>query len=90
MNRKINHVTVIGSGVMGSAIACHFANIGVAVLLLDIVPKELLEAEKKKGLSLKDKAVRNRIVNTALQKAIKSKPAPLYTKNLPLASLPET
>ena len=80
MNRKINHVTVIGSGVMGSAIACHFANIGVAVLLLDIVPKELLEAEKKKGLSLKDKAVRNRIVNTALQKAIKSKPAPLYTK----------
>lgn len=80
MNRNINQVTVIGSGVMGSAIACHFANIGVQVLLLDIVPKELTDTEKKKGLSLQDKAVRNRIVNDDLAKALKTNPSPIYDK----------
>src|SRR5690554_2413993 len=79
--RRINKVAVIGSGIMGSGIACHFANIGVEVLLLDIVPRELNDAEKKKGLTLEDKVVRNRIVNTELQKAIKSNPAPLYHKD---------
>lgn len=79
--RRINKVAVIGSGVMGSAIACHFANIGVKVLLLDIVPRELSEAEQKKGLTLESKQVRNRIVNDALQAAIKSNPAPLYRKD---------
>lgn len=79
--RRINKVAVIGSGIMGSAIACHFANIGVEVLLLDIIPRELTDAEKKKGLTLQDKAIRNRIVNEALQKAIKSNPAPLYHKD---------
>jgi 3-hydroxyacyl-CoA dehydrogenase len=48
MKRTIKKVAVIGSGIMGS-IACHFANIGVEVLLLDIVPRELTEAETKKG-----------------------------------------
>jgi len=79
--RRINKVAVIGSGIMGSGIACHFANIGVEVLLLDIVPRELNDAEKKKGLTLEDKVVRNRIVNEDLQKAIKSNPAPLYHKD---------
>ncbi|HNP66670.1 MAG TPA: 3-hydroxyacyl-CoA dehydrogenase/enoyl-CoA hydratase family protein [Aequorivita sp.] len=79
--RRINKVAVIGSGIMGSGIACHFANIGVEVLLLDIVPRELNDAEKKKGLTLEDKVVRNRIVNDDLQKAIKSNPAPLYHKD---------
>src|SRR5690606_11045773 len=79
--RRINKVAVIGSGVMGSAIACHFANIGVEVLLLDIVPRELSEAEQKKGHTLESKQVRNRIVNDALQAAIKSNPAPLYKKD---------
>lgn len=79
--RRINKVAVIGSGIMGSGIACHFANIGVEVLLLDIVPRELTDAEKKKGLTLEDKQVRNRIVNEDLQKAIKSNPAPLYHKD---------
>ncbi len=79
--RRINKVAVIGSGIMGSGIACHFANIGVEVLLLDIVPRELTDAEKKKGLTLEDKVVRNRIVNDDLQKAIKSNPAPLYHKD---------
>lgn len=79
--RRINKVAVIGSGIMGSGIACHFANIGVEVLLLDIVPRELNDDEKKKGLTLEDKVVRNRIVDGDLQKAIKSNPAPLYHKD---------
>ena len=78
MKRRINKVAVIGSGIMGSGIACHFANIGVEVLLLDIVPRELNDKEKKKGLSLDDKVVRNRIVNDALQASVKSKPSPIY------------
>lgn len=79
--RRIEKVAVIGSGIMGSGIACHFANIGVQVLLLDIVPRELSDAEKAKGLSLEDKVVRNRLVNNALTAAIKSRPAPLYHKD---------
>ncbi|TRZ43693.1 3-hydroxyacyl-CoA dehydrogenase/enoyl-CoA hydratase family protein [Robertkochia solimangrovi] len=78
MTRRIKKVAVIGSGIMGSGIACHFANIGAEVLLLDIVPRELNEKEKAKGLTLDDKAVRNRIVNENLQTAIKSKPSPIY------------
>jgi 3-hydroxyacyl-CoA dehydrogenase len=79
--RRIEKVAVIGSGIMGSGIACHFANIGVEVLLLDIVPRELTDTEKAKGLSLEDKVVRNRLVNNALTAAIKSRPAPLYHKD---------
>ncbi|WP_435622760.1 3-hydroxyacyl-CoA dehydrogenase/enoyl-CoA hydratase family protein [Flagellimonas sp.] len=80
MRRHINKVAVIGSGIMGSGIACHFANIGVEVLLLDIVPRELNDKEKAKGLSLTDKIVRNRIVNDSLAGALKSKPSPIYHK----------
>ncbi|VAW13257.1 3-hydroxyacyl-CoA dehydrogenase [fadN-fadA-fadE operon] / Enoyl-CoA hydratase [fadN-fadA-fadE operon] [hydrothermal vent metagenome] len=80
MNKHINKVAVIGSGIMGSGIACHFANIGVEVLLLDIVPRELNDKEKAKGLSLEDKVVRNRLVNDSLAAALKSKPAPIYHK----------
>ncbi len=78
MKRRINKVAVIGSGIMGSGIACHFANIGVEVLLLDIVPRELTDREKAKGLSLKDGVVRNRLVNDSLARALKSKPSPIY------------
>lgn len=81
MKRRINKVAVIGSGIMGSGIACHFANIGVEVLLLDIVPRELNEKEKKKGLTLEDKEVRDRLVNNSLQSALKSKPSPIYHKD---------
>ena len=59
--RRINKVAVIGSGIMGSRIACHFANIGVEVLLLDIVPKELNEKESAKGLTLDSPAVKKRV-----------------------------
>ncbi len=78
MNKHIKKVAVIGSGIMGSGIACHFANIGVEVLLLDIVPRELNDKEKAKGLTLQDKVVRNRMVNDSLTAALKSKPSPIY------------
>ncbi len=80
MNRTIKKVAVLGSGVMGSRIACHFANVGCEVLLLDIVPRELLPAETAKGLTIESKVVRNRIVNDALQFALKSTPSPIYDK----------
>ncbi|TGV02671.1 3-hydroxyacyl-CoA dehydrogenase/enoyl-CoA hydratase family protein [Flavivirga rizhaonensis] len=76
--RRIKKVAIIGSGIMGSGIACHFANIGVDVLLLDIVPRELNDKEKSKGLTLEDKVVRNRLVNDALAASLKSKPSPIY------------
>lgn len=82
MKRNISKVAVLGSGIMGSGIACHFANIGVEVLLLDICPSELNESEKQKNLSLDSKAVKNRIVNEMFNKCIKSKPSPIYSKNL--------
>ena len=81
MTRRIKKVAVLGSGVMGSGIACHFANIGLQVLLIDIVPKEPTEEEKSKGLGMNDKQVRNRIVNTALTTALKSKPSPIYKQS---------
>jgi 3-hydroxyacyl-CoA dehydrogenase len=80
MKRSIKKVAVLGSGVMGSAIACHFANVGCEVLLLDIAPKELTDEEKKKGLTLDSKAVKNRIVQSSLDKSIKSNPAPLMSR----------
>ena len=79
-NRSINKIAIIGSGIMGSGIACHFANIGVEVLLLDIVPNKLNEKEKAKGFVLNDRIVRNRIVNNALKNTLKSKPSPIYSK----------
>lgn len=81
MKRFINKVAIIGSGVMGSRIACHFANIGVNLLLLDITPNELNDKEKAKGLTLDSKLVKNRIVNEALQFALKSNPSPIYSKS---------
>lgn len=81
MSRTIKKVAVLGSGVMGSRIACHFANIGCEVVLLDIVPRETDDAEKAKGLTLENKAVRNRIVNNSLQFALSSNPSPIYRKS---------
>ncbi|MEN8776080.1 MAG: 3-hydroxyacyl-CoA dehydrogenase NAD-binding domain-containing protein, partial [Polaribacter sp.] len=80
MTRRIKKVAIIGSGIMGSGIACHFANIGVEVLLLDIIPRELSDKEKAKGLTLEDKVVRNRLVNDALTASLKSKPSPIYNQ----------
>jgi 3-hydroxyacyl-CoA dehydrogenase len=80
MKRSIRKIAILGSGVMGSAIACHFANVGCEVLLLDIAPKELTEEEKAKGLTLESKVVRNRIVQSSFDRSIKSNPAPLMSK----------
>ena len=73
-NRKIKKVAVLGSGVMGSRLACHFANIGLQTYLLDIVPFDLKEEEKTIP------AARNRIVNAALDSTLKSNPSPIYDK----------
>ena len=73
VNRNIRKVAVLGSGIMGSRIACHFAGIGLQVLLLDIVPNEAKDSENK--------TVRNKLVNDALQAAIKSNPSPLYAQD---------
>jgi len=80
MKRSIRKVAVLGSGVMGSAIACHFANIGCEVMLLDIAPKELTDEEKAKGLTPDHKAVKNRIVQSSFERSVKSNPGPLYSK----------
>lgn len=78
---QIKKAAVLGSGVMGSGIAAHLANIGLPTLLLDIVPRELTEEEKAKGLTLADKKVRNRFASDALKKLLKQKPSPLTSKN---------
>jgi len=74
LKRIIKKVAVLGSGVMGSRIACHYAGVGLQVLLLDILPKDLPEDAKP--------AARNKIVNDALTAAIKSNPSPVYTKDV--------
>ena len=78
--RQINRVAVLGAGVMGATIAAHLANGGLDVLMLDIVPRELTEQEKAKGLTLEDRMVRDRIAREGLQGLMKMKPAPFYLK----------
>lgn len=71
--KKVQKIAILGSGIMGTGIACHFANAGFDVLLLDMVPKELDPAEK-------DPAKRNMLANASLKQAMKTDPAPLFTK----------
>jgi 3-hydroxyacyl-CoA dehydrogenase len=80
MERKIRKAAVLGSGVMGAGIAAHLANVGIPTYLLDIVPRELTEEESKKGLTLADAVVRNRIAQAGKERLLKEKPAPLYDK----------
>ncbi len=77
----INYVTVIGAGTMGAAIAGHLANAGVPVTLLDIVPPELTPEESAAGLTLEDRKVRNRFVETGFGRMLKAKPSNLFTKS---------
>ena len=74
MQFRIKKVAVLGSGVMGSGISCQLANVGLEVLMLDILPSKLSDDEKNNRL------IRNKVAKNALDKAIKSKPAPLYNK----------
>lgn len=82
MTYKVHKAVVVGAGTMGAAIAAHLANAGIPVTLLDIVPRELTDKEEAKGLTLEDAAVRNRIVNDGLQRAVKSRPASFFSKEL--------
>jgi 3-hydroxyacyl-CoA dehydrogenase len=78
MDKRIKRAGVIGAGVMGATIAAQLANVGIEAILLDIVPPELNEDEKKKGLTKETKAFRNRFSQNGLQTALKSKPASFY------------
>ncbi|MEE8483604.1 MAG: 3-hydroxyacyl-CoA dehydrogenase/enoyl-CoA hydratase family protein [Nitrospinota bacterium] len=78
---QINRAAVLGAGVMGSTIAAHLANAGLEVLLLDIVPKDLTDDEKAKGLTLESPQVRNRFALKGLEGALKAKPAAFYIKD---------
>src|SRR5690348_9802691 len=79
MAYKIERVGVLGAGVMGAGIAAHLTNAGIPVTLLDIVPNKLTPDEEKQGLTLQDKAVRNRLANKGLETALKASPAAFYT-----------
>jgi len=76
----IRKAAVLGAGVMGSAIAGHLANVGIPSFLLDIVPQELTEEERKKGLTLESPEVRNRFSTMGKKKIQEISPSPLYLK----------
>jgi 3-hydroxyacyl-CoA dehydrogenase len=78
MHLKIRNVGIIGAGTMGAGIAGHLANVGIPSVLLDIVPSELTDQEKAKGLDLNSPQVRNRIAADAIQAMPKSRLTPLY------------
>ncbi len=78
MNKTIRKAAVIGSGIMGSGIAAHLANVGIPCLLLDVTPAQLTAEEAAKGLTLHHPAVRNRLAAAAIAKLKKTNPAPLY------------
>ena len=73
MIKNIKKVAVLGSGIMGSGIACHLANVDMEVLLLDMVPEDKLSKKNKKS--------RNSLVDLSLLNSVKSKPSPLFTKS---------
>ena len=78
MERQIEKVAVLGAGVMGSTIAAHVAGVGIPCYLLDIVPKDLTDEEKAKGLTVDDPAVRNRFGTLGVRNALKSRPPAFY------------
>jgi 3-hydroxyacyl-CoA dehydrogenase len=81
MNQKIRKAAVLGAGVMGSTIAAHLANVGIPSFLLDIVPPEMTEAEKKKGLTFESPEVRNRFAVLGKNRIQETRPASLYLRN---------
>ncbi|MCL5034752.1 MAG: 3-hydroxyacyl-CoA dehydrogenase/enoyl-CoA hydratase family protein [Bacteroidetes bacterium] len=76
---QIKKAAVLGAGVMGAQIAAHLANAGIRSYLLDIVPKDVDDAERKRGLTINDRQVRNRYATAGLKRALELKPAPLFT-----------
>jgi 3-hydroxyacyl-CoA dehydrogenase len=69
MAKAIRRVGVVGGGVMGRGIAAHCASAGLEVVLLDIVPPDLRDAERN------DRAARNRLAQAGLDAALKNRPA---------------
>ncbi len=82
MRRQIRKVAVLGSGVMGSGIAAHFANAGIPSLVLDIVPRELMAKEEAAGLTLASPRVRNRIATDSVAALRKTRPSPIYSTDM--------
>ena len=82
MGIRIKRVGVLGAGVMGQGIAAHLANAGIPSYLFDIAPDELTEAEAAAGLTLEDRAVRNRISEAGVKAMVSNRPALLYHKDL--------
>jgi|Deesub1362A_J573_1020465.scaffolds.fasta_scaffold04971_1 3-hydroxyacyl-CoA dehydrogenase len=80
MGYRIRKAAVIGSGTMGGGIAALLAGLGIEVLLLDIVPKELTPAEEAAGLTLQDRAVRNRIVEAGWKAVTKARPPAILSE----------
>lgn len=80
MKDKIRRAAVLGAGAMGSAIAAHLANAGIRCVLLDIVPSELTEAERKRGLTLHSPEVRNRFSAAGKKRIQEASPPALYLK----------
>ena len=80
MSYNIKKAAVLGAGVMGASIAAHLTNAGIGCVLLDIIPFELTEADKLKGLTERSPEWRNRFAANGLSAAVKSKPASFYTK----------
>lgn len=80
MKFNMKRAAVLGSGVMGSGIAAHLANVGIEVIMLDVIPNELTEKEKQQGYTLEDHIVRNRLAETNKQNLLKQNPSPITTK----------
>lgn len=80
MTYSIKRAAILGSGVMGSGIAAHLANVGIPTMMLDIVPRELTKKEAEQGLTLDDPVVRNRIATESKQALLRQKPSPITTK----------
>ena len=75
MTYSIRKAAVIGAGTMGGGIAAHLANIGIPVVLLDMVPRDLSDAEQN------DPKARNRIVQSLYDRMAKARPANLARKD---------
>jgi 3-hydroxyacyl-CoA dehydrogenase len=78
MHKTIKKAGVVGAGVMGATIAAQLANVGIETLLLDIVPPQMTEEDKKKGLTPESRKFRDKLAEIGVQTALKSKPASFY------------
>jgi 3-hydroxyacyl-CoA dehydrogenase len=80
MHKTIKKAGVVGAGVMGATIAAQLANVGIETLLLDIVPPQMAEEDKKKGLTPESRKFRDKLAETGVLTALKSKPASFYVQ----------